>query len=302
MGAGNAMTRTELERRLDAIADRFAGTLVVYARNLATGEQVARSADEPWGTASAIKLAILCTAFARAQAGALRLDERVEVTAADLIGGTGVLKELDPGLRPTVRDLCVLMIVQSDNSATNLVLDRVGGAEAVTASMREIGLPSVVLHNRVDFEAIGTDVRNFGEASATGLATLVARLYAGEVVDAAGSAAMLEILGRQQQLDCVPRYLAYNPHADALGLEQDVTYAGKTGVWPGIRTDACLISLRDGGDLACCVMAQGSEDLTIAAESEPAVLCGLVGRLLVEYWWRGEGDPPVLPTPAERSA
>jgi beta-lactamase class A len=292
-----------IDERIAEVGRRFSGEIAVAATNLATGEQILHGADTVYATASTIKVPILVEVYRQAREGSLALDERLELRAEERVGGSGILKELGGGLNPTIEDIATLMIVLSDNTATNMLIDRVGGVEAVNATMRALGLDSVVLHNRVDFEVIAPDVRLFAEASARDLARLVELLVRGEVVDGDASAAMLAIMRRQQYLDQVPRYIDFNPYARELGVESPVEVACKTGFFTGTRVDMGAVFLAGGVTFAYCVTSQGGADASFAPENEGAVVNGLVGRLLVAHWWPpGHGDPPLLATPYAANA
>ena len=155
---------------------------------MATGETVEWNAEAMFPTASVIKLAVLAEVYRQAATEGLDLQQRMELREDEIVGGSGILKVLGPGLNPTVHDVATLMIVLSDNTATNMLIDLVGGVEAVNRTIHDdLGLPSIVLHNRIDFERIGNDVRRLAESSARDLAELVAMMARGEVVDAASS-------------------------------------------------------------------------------------------------------------------
>jgi beta-lactamase class A len=277
--------RTEFERKLENARHRFSGQLGLAAKNLNTGEEILADANRLYPTASVIKLPILVEVFAQAHEGRLSLDERLEMTASDLVLGSGVLRDLGSGLRPSIRDLAVLMVIVSDNVATNMLIDRVGGVERVNERMHgDYGLKDIHLHNRVDFEKIGDDVRRFAESTPRAMMELAARIALEEVVSPEACRQMLEIMGRQQYLDQVPRYLDYNPYMKELQITPDVTVACKTGFFPGTRVDSGVIGIPTG-QVAYCAMAMESEDRSMAVENEAAVVNGVIGRLLVEYWW-----------------
>jgi beta-lactamase class A len=293
-----ARDRATLDRELERIRQRFSGKLALAAKNLATGEEARIDADVVFPTASTIKVPILVEVFHLVETGEARLDERITMTAADQVGGSGVLKTLNPGLQPTLFDLCTLMIIKSDNTATNMCIDRVGGVEAVNRRMRQTyGLTATVLHNRVDFEKIGDDVRRFAEASMADLMRLLELLALGEVVSRAASDQMLAILGQQQYLDQAPRYLNYNPWAVDLGVSQDVTVYNKTGFFPGTGVDIGAFFLPEGVKIAYAVVAHEARDTSVAPESEVSVINGLIGRAFVRHWWpREDVDAVTLPT------
>lgn len=296
---GRVRTRADLDRAVERIRAGFSGEIGFVARNIATGEAVEINPDAVFPTASAVKLAVLVEVFRRAAGDGLDLDQRLPLRPEDVVGGSGILKELTPGLAPTVRDLATLMVVLSDNTATNLLIDLVGGVAAVNRTSRGLGLPTLVLHNRIDFGRIGGEVRRFAESSPRDLARLVELVAAGTVVDAASSAAMLAILGRQLYLDQVPRYLNVNPYAADLRIEPPIWVGCKTGFFPGTRVDTGLIRLPDNVAIAYCAMTVDGRDHSFAPENEGAVTNGLLGRLVVEYWWPGGAMPDGagLPSP-----
>ncbi len=282
-------TREDLDRAIERVRSDFSGEMAFAAKNLDTGEEILIDADTIFPTASTIKLSILATVYTHLRNGSLDLQERIEVKESDLVGGSGVMKELGAQLQPTILDLATLMTIVSDNTATNMLIDRVGGVDVVNETMRPYGLGQVLLHNRVDFEAIGSDVRRFAEAPAVELMRFNELLLHGEMVDADASEAMMDIMRKQQYLDQVPRYLNYRQmSAKILNSNTLIDLGCKTGFFPGTRVDAGFIVLNSDVRIAYCAMAHGSSDRSIAPESEPGVVNGLMGRLMAEYWWPGE--------------
>ncbi len=130
-----------LEARLAEAMAGFDGRVSLFAKNLDTGKSHAFGADDRVRTASTIKVPILIEAFAQVAEGRLRWEEPLVLTQEGKVGGAGILGELAPGLTLTLRDAVHLMIAVSDNTATNLVLDRVT-ADAVNARMDVLGLPA----------------------------------------------------------------------------------------------------------------------------------------------------------------
>ena len=116
-----------LSSLLSANAARFPGKLAIYIKHLATGQEASSDADHAMNSMSVIKLGILAKAYQMAEKRELNLVERVQLKRSDLIGGSGVLQFHAPGLNPTLRDLLIQMIITSDNAATDVMLERVGG-------------------------------------------------------------------------------------------------------------------------------------------------------------------------------
>ena len=288
-------TRAALECSLDRIIDRFSGRIGFYARNLTTGEEIARDADTPYPTASVIKLAVLAEILRLSAAHELALDRRILMTAEDIVAGSGVLKEMMPGLEPTVRDLASLMIVVSDNTATNMLIDLAGGVDAVNHLTRDVlGLAGVTLYNRIDFDRIEGEARKLAEGTPRDLAGLVAALVDPATFGAEAADEAVRILRRQQFLDQVPRYLEVTSYSKELGLDESLWVASKTGFMPGTWVDAGMIRLPDDQRIVYCAATNGSTDESMSSEAEGAVANGLLGRLLVEYWWSSNtGVPPL---------
>ena len=126
---GQAPAQT-LESRIQAVIEGAPGTVSLFARNLDTGKTFAVRPDERVRTASTIKLPIMAALFHEVQAGRVKWNEMLVVGKDDKVTGSGILREFTDGMKFPIRDLMHLMIVVSDNSATNVILDRIS-AEAV---------------------------------------------------------------------------------------------------------------------------------------------------------------------------
>jgi beta-lactamase class A len=137
--AAAAESLNQLRDELQAIRRAFPGQMSVYMKNLSTGDEIAFDADTVYETFSVIKLAIAAEVLRDAEAGKFSLGDRIAITPANRRLPSGVLYSLDPGLQPTVRDLLTLMIIISDNEATDILADKVGRAN-ITAYMHSLGL------------------------------------------------------------------------------------------------------------------------------------------------------------------
>jgi beta-lactamase class A len=288
-------TREQLERALDAVAAR--GVVALAAMNLLTGEEVGRDAERPMPTASVIKLPLLVEVFRQVEAGTLDLDERVTLRAEDIVMGSGILRDFQPGLQPTLRDLAMMMIIVSDNGATNLLLDRVGGPERVNATMRSLGLPSIVLHRRIEFDQIKTS-GDLAEAAPRDLMRLAGMLARGELVSPAASAAMRAIMSRQRYLEQAPRYINYRRYAGDFGQERAITVFNKTGMISGLRADTGVFAIGDVPMIAYSVVNDAGPDTSYREEHPGDITNALIGRALLEYWWPGEWTPQTAVHPS----
>jgi beta-lactamase class A len=117
-----ANVQTLIRARLDSLQ----ASSTFYAKQLSSGREIAIRADEPMNTASVIKIPVMVLAFRDADAGRLDLEERYTIRDDDLRRGTGLLQNFAVGLAPTLRDLVTEMIITSDNTATDIMIGRVG--------------------------------------------------------------------------------------------------------------------------------------------------------------------------------
>ncbi len=280
--------RQALEARLDALSAGFSGAFALYVKNLDTGETIERRADETFPTASTIKVFVLLELMHRVQKGAFRLDQEVPILAAQQVGGSGVLKDLGAGLSMSLRDVATLMIVLSDNTATNVLIDLLG-LEAINNTIAGMGLRTTRLLNRVDFEKVGSDVSKFGVTTAREFGNALEQVANGTFVNTGACETVLDIMQRQQYLDLLPRYLPYNPYARDLGLAQDLRIANKTGFFVGVRCDTAVITFGDV-KLVVAALTKDGKDLGFNVENENAVLLGHAGRTLYEYFNDNPGN------------
>src|ERR1700730_5604979 len=139
---------TTLDARVKAELASFKGRVSLFARNLDTGETYALGADDRVRTASTIKIAVMVEAFARVAEGKAKWTDELVLTKAARYGGSGVLPELADGLRLTLRDCVNLMMVVSDNTATNMVLDYLT-TDAVNARMSTLGFKDTRIMRRI---------------------------------------------------------------------------------------------------------------------------------------------------------
>jgi len=209
----------QLRRRIEQTITSIDADWGIYIKCLETGDEIALNADTPMDTMSVIKVPLMVEAFRQAEEGRLSLDERVTLAAADRNPGTGVLVMLDPGTSLTIRDLLRLMIVVSDNTATDVIYKRVGGPPAVTALMRTYGLATIAAHNTAAewFRAfsMAPDMWQFhlkgetvlGMSSARDMGRLLERILRGEAVSKQASAAMMQMMLQQVYTSRLPRFI-----------------------------------------------------------------------------------------------
>ena len=287
--------RRELDRLLEKLTGSCGGALALYVKTLGTGEVVARDADAIFPTASCIKVFILLELMRRVAAGEFALQQTIPVLPEQQVGGSGVLKDLTAGTMLPLRDVATLMIVLSDNTATNMLIDLLSLA-AINATIRSLGLQHTRLIGKVDFEAIGSDATRFSVSTAREFAQALEQVALGTFVNRSACDTIIGIMERQQYLDLLPRYLPYNPYARELKLPQDLRVANKTGFFSGVRCDTALLFL-PRSTLVAAALTKGCPDQNFSAENEAAVFLGHIGRTIYDYFM-AEEDGPSAPPPA----
>ncbi len=233
--AARGVADEQLERALAHLVDAFPGRAGVAVRHVDSGVGAAIDADTPYPMASTYKVPILVEMMARVEAGDLTLDTEIELRPSDQHIGSGLLQDLwAPGLTLSLHNLATMMIILSDNSATDMIIDRLG-AEAITARMRSLGYDSIRVDrttlelivdylgvpyegleeaNRKEIEAVlaqfdfdSSDAQSAAEefyvdgldnASAGEMNDLLIRIARGEIVSPEGSETIIEILKKTQ--------------------------------------------------------------------------------------------------------
>ena len=217
---------------LESLLPRLAalpGEVSVYGKDLLTGEACAYQADLPLVAASVIKIPILIEAFRQERDGLVSMDEMFSIRPEQKMPSCGALTYLHDGLQVTLRDLCVLMIILSDNSATNILIDRLG-MESVNRTMQKLGLTQSMLSRRLfDQEAQAKGIQNYITAGEMGL--LLEKLYRGQCVSPQADADMLSILRDQRLNGKMPFFL----HSEGVKI------AHKTGEDDGITHDVGIV-------------------------------------------------------------
>jgi beta-lactamase class A len=137
--SGFAQT-SNLTRLIDAELSRFPAKTGVYVKHLGTGEVAVIRGDDHFNSASVIKIPVMILAFRLAEQGKLNLNDRVEIKRSDFRGGSGIFRYQDAGLNPTLRDVITQMIITSDNTATDIMIAKVGGVDKVNEFLRQSGV------------------------------------------------------------------------------------------------------------------------------------------------------------------
>jgi beta-lactamase class A len=204
------------------------GVLGVHILDLTTNHSVSLNADEIFPTASTIKIAILAELFHQAQQGKLNLNEIYTLQSSDLVGGSGIASALTPGTtKLTLRDVAALMISVSDNSMTNVIIDRIG-MQNVNALLDSFGLTHTRLRRKMmDIKAAAEGRENI--STPREISQLLEALYRGKVLNKQFADDFFNLL-------CIHKE-SYIPR----NLPEDLRIANKPGELEGVRNDCGIV-------------------------------------------------------------
>ena len=230
-----------LDNRIQNAIAGFQGNVWIYAKNLDTGKEYSLRGEEQTRTASTIKLAVMAETFHQVAEGKLHWNDPIELTKEKKQGGTGILFEFSDGTKLDLQTALHLMIVVSDNTATNLVLDKVG-TDNVNDFMDSLGLTDLKVMRKIggglESKAY-SDPRNklfgLGRSSPHQMVRLIEMMERGQLVSKEASAEMISILKRQQFKDGIGR-----------GVPDTIPVASKSGALDRFRADVGIVYTRRG--------------------------------------------------------
>jgi beta-lactamase class A len=267
-----------LHRTLDSIADAHHGVVGYSVIDLATGDRLSRRGDETFPTASLIKVGILTTVYDLVQQGKLSLDEPITVLRIDQVPGSGSVQYLHDGTILTIHDAAWLMSTLSDNTATNLILARIG-IRTMWDKMEALGLHHTKVHSesfkRYTSVAMDSSVKyGLGVTTPNEMAHLFELLANGRAVSPSADSSMLYILEHNEDNTLLQRYL------------DGVRAAHKTGATDSVRTECSLFYLRNR--VVACVMTKENKDIRWVLDSEPQLTMAHMGAAIAQAWAKPE--------------
>ena len=222
---------TDTDRSLDGVM----GLAIV---DLTDNHQYLLHADDVYPQASSIKIAVLAELYRQSQQGKLKLTDSYTVNASDLVPDSDIMGGLTPGVtKLTLRDVATMMVAVSDNSATNVLIDRVG-MDNVNALMTSLGLKHTLLRRKMmDLKAAGEGRENVSTPKE--MATLLEQIYRGKVLNKEMIDDFFKVLSTHKD-SWIPRY-----------LPEGLKMANKPGALEGVRNDSGVIFVENRPYIIC---------------------------------------------------
>jgi serine-type D-Ala-D-Ala carboxypeptidase (penicillin-binding protein 5/6) len=277
MGEESSEPKKSLEEVLKPMIEAHHGDAGIAVKHLKTGETYEYKADRPMPTASLIKLPVMITTYEAVDKGKLSLGEMIELKKADQVPGSGILtSHFSPGATISLRDAIRLMIVYSDNTATNLVLDKLG-LPATNECMERLGCPDTKINSKV-FRADTSIAKDrskqfgLGSTSARDMVKLCELLHDKKVVTDKACKQMMDNLYACDDKIKVPRL-----------LPPGTKVAHKTGSVNSSRTDAGIIDT-PSGPIAYCILTNKNKDQRWTDDNEGDRFCAEVGAAVYKYF------------------
>lgn len=274
--------RFTLEKRIEAELKSYDGTVGIYADDF-HGNVIAIGVDEKFETASTIKTYIMACLFDEVEKGHASPEDMLEYRQEHVTDGSGVMCALDPGASFRVKDVATLMIIVSDNIATNMLIDYLG-MDTINACIRRLGCKDTALHSTLHFDGsnrLGTTTpRDYG--------SIFVRLAQGKLISPSSDKKMIEILKKQHYnsmiiKDFPPVYMDIDNTDEVL-----IHVASKSGSMDACRNDGGIIYTPYGPYVLVMLHKNFSDAMYYPAH--PATVFGArVSRMLLDQFLALEG-------------
>ena len=274
-----------LHRSLDSLAAAHHGVMGYSILDLDSGARLSLRGDETFPTASLIKVAILVTLYDLINKGQISPDDPLTVLHIDKVPGSGEVQFLHDGAIITVHDAAWYMITISDNTATNLLLDRII-IRRVWEKMESLGLPHTKVHSktflRISSVAMDSSEKyGFGVSTPNEMVHLFELLSEGKAVSPKADSTMLDMLEHNEDNTLLQRYL------------DGVRAAHKTGAVDDARTECSLFYLRSR--VIACVFTKENKDQRWILDSEPQLTMAKIGAIIARAWGVGDKESVTWP-------
>jgi beta-lactamase class A len=288
-----AQEDTALAAQLQTLTQAHHGHVTLYAHDLKSGKTVAINADTPVPTASVIKLTVLFEALKQIQEGKAHFDDKLMLTKANQVEGSGVLMFFDVPQTLTLKDVLTMMVIVSDNTATNVAIDQLG-LKNIDDRIQWLGLKDTWVYKKVSMPPVDpmpADQKQFGlgKTTAREMANVIER-FATCNLSAPGSTAKpseqdeklcvaaMHMLKNQFYRNSIPRYL------ETLDTtEGESSIANKTGALDEVRNDVGVVFAKNG-PVVISEFTYGNQDKSWTPDNDAEVLLAKLAKVIIDRW------------------
>jgi beta-lactamase class A len=270
------MPKTNLPAPIQRLAKKFSGTFGVAAHDCKTGAEIFYNADLVFPTASMVKLGILLELFRQREANQLSLDEQLTVRKSDKTAGSGLIENMGNEVTLSLHDLAVLMNAISDNTATNVLIDRLGIVN-INRAMQEAGMTNTTLFRKIVFTGNRKlKYPNFATGTPRDFMTFHLNLYQGKLLNKQNTKEMLTIMRVQKNMGNLRRYNLYDD-------DKQTWVASKTGGSTGTRNESGIVHTAKGAHIVA-VMSKDCKDENWSPDNEATVMVATVSKAVYDEW------------------
>jgi beta-lactamase class A len=277
----------KLRKELHSLVKAHEGKIGFFAKNLRTGDQIALGADETVPTASTIKLLAFVEAFHEIKDGKKKLDDEITLRKEDQVFGSGVFQFFHTPLKITFEDAINMMMIQSDNTATNLVIDHLG-RDNINKRGELLGLKNTYLYKKVYRPVEGpmpADQKKFGlgKTTAAEMGKLMEGIVTCELEDTELCKKMVSIMKNQAWRQMIPRYI----EAELDATEGESKIANKIGEINASRSDVAAI-WTDNGPIVISAYTYENKDQRWSPDNEAELTIAKLAKAVFDAWGKAK--------------
>lgn len=257
--------RSKLKNRLVELTEKLDGVCGVAVKDLKSGFTVLMNEKEIFPQASSIKIAILLEVFKQAEEGKLKFEEFIDLKKEFKVGGSGILQHLgEPSLSISIKDLCTLMIVLSDNTATNILIERIG-IDSVNKRLEGTGLRNTKLKRKmIDVLAVREGRENI--STPLEMMVLLEKIYRGKILNEPYRSEFLKTLS-------IPKESYIRK-----GVPENIPVASKPGSLPRVRCESGIVLFMDRPFILCVMTSY------LKKEEDGEILISEISKILFDYF------------------
>ncbi|RDW20556.1 serine hydrolase [Oceanobacillus chungangensis] len=245
----------QLSQSIERIIEQAGGKWGISIEELDTNNSWSLNEEELFYAVSIIKIPIMIAVFTAYEKEKLYLSDTLELKVEEMVGGSGVLQHLSPGIKLTINDLITLMIIQSDNTATNMLINLIE-KKNIQQTMKDIGMQKSKFYNKL--MTVPATLQGYNEITAQEVTMMLKKIATGKIISRHACERMLAIMKKQQLTDCLPAKLR-QADSTIIGNIPEWQLANKTGFVSGMRHDIGIFYVGDRV-MVTTVLSKGLDD------------------------------------------